>query len=572
VILEILEIQNFRNCHGVSIDLHPSSNFLIGENNIGKSNILESLRKLFSNSRFYENDFYDPSIPINVNIKFRISEFEIGFFEDTFDSEDHNTITLTCSQEDPDSNITVVHQATGTGLNSRILRSVNFIHYSSLRNPAAELTFTGERNYGAGRFLRSIINRYAENQNLTNQTLIKKKEFDKLIGHINETLSQMKSFSDFNIEAAFDENAELLVRKLLYLKDNKGLEIGRSGNGVQFMLLMTIALLDKIDDIISRSSSYYTNNNGKKILPIIIALDEPEIHLHPFMQRAMIKEFNNILSNQNTGFSTIVKSFFDIDELEGQMLVVTHSPNILLDDYRQLIRLYKENNIVKAISGNSIQLDFQLQKHFLMQFPLFKEAFYAKACIVVEGDTELGSFSQFGNRLGYDFDNLAIAVIQARGDSVKIVMELLEKFGIPAFGIRDSDGKGILTEGRLFVTDKRDFEEELIETNWTNIDSTLKILINDYTSLGDNEIIEANALNKYVHKKNNAQFSEFTSPLKLSEIPDSEILLKKAYYLSWFRMKKSITLGRVIGNSMKESEIPEIYKKAIREAAQNAVQ
>lgn len=572
MILEKLEIQNFRNCHGVSIDLHPSSNFLIGENNIGKSNILELLRKLFSNSRFFDNDFFDLSMPISFNIKFRISEFEIGFFDDTFDSEDQNTITLTCSQEDPDSNITVAHQATGTGLNSRILRSVNFIHYSSLRNPTAELTFTGERSYGAGRFLRSIINRYAENQNLTNQTLIKKKEFDKLLGYINETLRQMKSFSDFNIEAAFDENAELLVRKLLYLKDSKGLEIVRSGNGVQFMLLMTIALLDKIDDIISRSSSYYTNNNGKKILPIIIALDEPEIHLHPFMQRAMIKEFNNILSNQNTGFSAIVKSFFDIDELEGQMLVVTHSPNILLDDYRQLIRLYKENNNVKAISGNTIQLDFQLQKHFLMQFPLFKEAFYAKACIVVEGDTELGSFSQFGKRLCFDFDNLAIAVIQARGDSVKIVMELLEKFGIPAIGIRDSDGKGILTEGRLFVTEKRDFEEELIETNWTNRDSTLKILINAYTSLGDNEIIEANALNKYVYKKNNAQFSEFTSSLKLSEIPDSEIMLKKAYYLSWFRMKKSITLGRVIGNSMNETEIPEIYKKVIREAAQNAVQ
>lgn len=570
--LEKLEIQNFRNCHGVSVDLHQTSNFLIGENNIGKSNILELLRKLFKNERFYENDFYDPSTPLIVNLKFRLSESEIGFFEDTFDADDTNSITLSCTQEDPDSNITVAHQATGTVLNSRILRNINFIHYSSLRNPTAELTFSGERSYGAGRFLRSIINRYSETEKLTNQTLIKKKEFDKLIGHINATLRQMKPFSDFNIEAAFDENAELLVRKLLYLKDDKGLEIGRSGNGVQFMLLMTIALLDKIDDILSRSSSYFTVVNDKKVLPLIIALDEPEIHLHPFLQRSMIKEFYNILNNKNVGFSTILKSFFDIDELEGQLLVVTHSPNILLDDYRQLIRLYKENNIIQAISGETIQLDNQLQKHFLMQFPLFKEAFYAKASIVVEGDTELGSFSQFGVKLGIDFDNLGIAVIQARGDAVKTVMALLESFGIPAFGIRDGDGKGIVSEGRLFITEKLDFEEELIETNWSNRDNTLKTLINNYTTQGENEIIEANALNKYVFKKDRSQFNEFTSSLKLSEIPDSDTMLQKAYYLSWLRMKKSIILGREIGNHLTEVEIPDIYKKVIHEAARNAGQ
>jgi len=207
-----------------------------------------------------------------------------------------------------------------------------------------------------------------------------------------------------------------------------------------------------------------------------------------------------------------------------------------------------------------------------MQFPLFKEAFYAKACIVVEGDTELGCFPQFGKTLGFDFDDLAIAVIQARGDAVKTIMELLEKFGIPAFGVRDSDGKNIPAQGRLFITQKHDFEEELIETNWTERNSTLKRLINDYTSIGEKETIDANALNKHVHKKDKFHFQEFTSSLRLSKISDSKTMLQKAYYLAWFRMNKSIVLGREIGKTLKEVEIPEIYKKVIREAAQNAIQ
>ena len=49
-ISEILEITNYRNLTGKRIKFNETLNFLIGENNIGKTNMLE-LINLFSISR-----------------------------------------------------------------------------------------------------------------------------------------------------------------------------------------------------------------------------------------------------------------------------------------------------------------------------------------------------------------------------------------------------------------------------------------------------------------------------------------------------------------------------------------
>ena len=42
-ISEILEIANYRNLTGKTIKFNEKLNFLIGENNIGKTNILEAI-------------------------------------------------------------------------------------------------------------------------------------------------------------------------------------------------------------------------------------------------------------------------------------------------------------------------------------------------------------------------------------------------------------------------------------------------------------------------------------------------------------------------------------------------
>ena len=51
------------------------------------------------------------------------------------------------------------------------------------------------------------------------------------------------------------------------------------------------------------------------------------------MQRAVIKLYRQIATNENAEFLALIKQLFQIDGLLGQLFVVTHSTDALVDDY-----------------------------------------------------------------------------------------------------------------------------------------------------------------------------------------------------------------------------------------------
>ena len=57
-------------------------------------------------------------------------------------------------------------------------------------------------------------------------------------------------------------------------------------------------------------------------------------------------------TNENEEFLALLRDVFNIDGLLGQLFVVTHSTDALVDDYRHIIRLYRdEHNMVCAACG-----------------------------------------------------------------------------------------------------------------------------------------------------------------------------------------------------------------------------
>lgn len=67
---------------------------MIGENNLGKTNILELLHSFFTIGKFQEDDFDIKEEPIEISVVIKYSDEELGFFEDNFDVEDCHSITL----------------------------------------------------------------------------------------------------------------------------------------------------------------------------------------------------------------------------------------------------------------------------------------------------------------------------------------------------------------------------------------------------------------------------------------------------------------------------------------------
>ena len=77
-ISEIVEINNYRNLTGKTITFNDTLNFLIGENNIGKTNMLELINIFLSVGKFIESDFTDV-IDVNLVGTFNITKNVIPY-------------------------------------------------------------------------------------------------------------------------------------------------------------------------------------------------------------------------------------------------------------------------------------------------------------------------------------------------------------------------------------------------------------------------------------------------------------------------------------------------------------
>jgi putative ATP-dependent endonuclease of OLD family len=65
-ISEIKSITNYRNLTGKTIKFNDQISFLIGENNIGKTNVLELINSVLYVGKFAESDFENKLEPIQI--------------------------------------------------------------------------------------------------------------------------------------------------------------------------------------------------------------------------------------------------------------------------------------------------------------------------------------------------------------------------------------------------------------------------------------------------------------------------------------------------------------------------
>jgi putative ATP-dependent endonuclease of OLD family len=308
------------------------------------------------------------------------------------------------------------------------------------------------------------------------------------------------------------------------------------------------------------------SSSSEKCIPVLIGLDEPEIHLHPYAQRSLIKYLERVVNNDELDFISLLTDIFQIDRLLGQILIVSHSPNILLNDYRQFLRFYKnESGCLIVKSGFDIDLDEATEKQLLKNLPYVKEAFFSKVVILVEGDTELGALPIFSMRMNIDLDEFGISIIQAGGaESIPPLMQLLNQFGIQNIGLMDHDKEAQYNSiVGLYFTQGKDFEEDVFES--FNIIDYVKYLESEFSGerKADYFIGKVRAIGSPIDPRN--PIHPQLTALSQNEIHDLKTLVKEDI-LKNMRDNKSILDGGDLGKYV--TEIPEVYKNLIQNAVE----
>lgn len=385
--LKCVNVENYRNFDGVKMDFMPTVNYIVGENNIGKSNLLLGLNKIFSGKNFCIEDYINRNNPIKFSFTLSLNENEIGIFDELVDPDNTYDINIVAVQNNADEYIHYSHLETGQPISLSIIKNINLINYDSLRNPKNEIDFSKTR--GAGTFLNYKVNSFIEN-NGDSKTYLNKASIRQLEKYTKTLLSKITVFNRFGITPKIEEDAQKMLSRILILKDGNNVSIAETGYGVQFNMLLILSILEKIIDFAKKK-----DDTDEVVFSALLVFDEPEIHLHPYLQRTIIKDMLSIAEGHNEKFNELIKELFGIDKFEGQIIIATHSPNIIESDYTKIIRMFNKNNKVNVISGSQLGLNFQHQKQLAMQFEYVKEAVFSRAIIIVEGDSEYGSFKQF---------------------------------------------------------------------------------------------------------------------------------------------------------------------------------
>lgn len=558
-----IKITNYRNLNGLEVAINKDINFIVGENNIGKSNFQNCLTKILSCKSFQKEDFTDDKESLSVDMTFHLNDEEIGIFDDLVDPTNREMINIVAIQENPDEYIRYYHKETGETIPNSLIKKVNVISYDSLRNPKNEIDFG--KTKGAGAFLNFVVKRYIEDYAGTG--ILKKNEVRKVEKYISKSLGNLNAFSRFGIKPHVDvDDADILSRVLL-LKDQNDISIPENGYGVQYNLLIMLSLLEKIIDFRKRSKDTDTEFSA------LLIFDEPEIHLHPYLQRTLIRDIYRLALGQDAQFNDLLNEYFDITQIHAQIIITTHSPNILGDDYTKIIRMFNRGDFTAAVSCSNLIFDFKEQKQLLMQFEYIKEAVFARAAIIVEGESEYGSFKMFADTLGVDFDQEGIALIKAGGaESILPIIKLFNKLAIKAVGVIDNDKKiekNLPDKEYLFYTKSKCFDSETVKrVIYNKRYDILEAILTEYDSQGNNRCMQQKKINEVIKTFNYKRINA-NKNYRFKDV-DTTNPLYEVMYVSWFSINKGILLGKTIGRHLDKKNIPVCYVKAIKKVKEYA--
>ena len=542
-----MHIENYRNLADVTLSFHNDINYFVGENAVGKSNFLDLLEIIMECNGFVESDFTDVNKPIRIDFEISLGELN---YKSMYTADEGPTYRLRLEQVVQEV-YPRLYRVTDAEIEPMPLSMIRHALYVCHRDTSEQELFSIPSSIYVelGQLLQAYVSRLE----------MPTDDFQREIVSLRKDL---------------DPYCMLNIQHLVeVLSTSSAMERKYSADNVRLIMAVALKILAQIYMKVSSATTNLESllvydAKGYKFLPIFISVDEPELHLSPYLQRAVLNYYRQIATNENEEFLALLRDIFKIDGLLGQLFVVTHSTDALVDDYRHIIRLYRdENNMVCAACGVTFNFPKEVEKHLIMHFPEGKEALYARCIIIVEGETEYGSFRGFGKKLGVDFDYFGICLINARGESsISKLQKLFNRFSIPTVALydRDVEGKYAKAHSNIFYTEEicfeMDFVSYLLAMHKRSImDTIIKDIIDDARPMVTKDMARRGYAKLGITKSQIVQRC-------LSNISDRKLDDLHIYYFSWFYANKGVIVGRRISQFLDASMIPPAFIAVIERA------
>lgn len=425
-----LTVKGFRKIEEAEMLFRPGLNIVIGENNAGKTAVIDALRALLSTTeegtlRLDESDLHVAADGT------RASEivFSYTFQGLSLDEEADFSAALKPSNSAGiyDAQFSIRYAATSGGrlrpkrwcgdhednvISVEMLEDLRAIYLPPLRDPASGLRPSRSSQ------LARLLGRLA--------TPAEKEDIVKLVKEFEVELEKQTPVA--STQKAIERQQQSMLGEEL----SQNLSLGLTAPDFQRIAARLQVEVDSFD-VESNGLGY----NNLIYMAVVLSeletnpdaayraliIEEPEAHLHPQLQGVLLQFLQSKESKSE-------------DVAPVQIFVTSHSPNFAsIADIDTLCCVHRTPAGVKAFSPRKVQFTPDSKKDKLQRYldVTRAELFFARRVILVEGAAELFIVDALAKKAGYDLKKSSVSLLSTEGLNFDCFLPL---FGDDALNIR----------------------------------------------------------------------------------------------------------------------------------------
>lgn len=581
--LRKISIENFRNLR--KVDVFPRQmTVIVGENSAGKSNFIYALRLLFDtraeklrldlskddiNNAAYNDGENHFSITVEIGDLQKHIEVETCFKERIDKDGDETFVTIEGKyQLDEDGEYTWKTEVLPPRerfndpipMTRRMSGAIPLYFLDAVRDAARDTRATG------GGLLAELLSDvdYRDVQNdvkthlsNANTALNKSQDIIKLSSGLTKQFTPHTpgGQSEISVAIATEDTSRLINGFRLNIRKTPGSpqsEIYRHGTGLQNLILVAM-FRHRVD-------------SKMKGIPML-AIEEPEAHLHPHSQRCLFK---------------------DLSAIDAPIILTTHSPEIVKYADPLSLVLFRstapDETTAYQLDPNKVDDSNRKDLAKLIQGGR-ADLFFARAIIIVEGKSELIALPAFAEVLGCDLDRDGISIVSADGNSYAFILKSCQKnqFAIPTTVTYDTDV--LKKESKLL---KEAYDAGLIDKKtYCNHKSQIpdagvkrKEILTGLGWIGaidcfEEEVCKSGYLDVIIQAIKNADLENDSHTKALDSHLNKNDLKKDTDGITSFIAKRGslkIPVARAVADAAKTVKcVPDCYARAIRKAVLESV-